>query len=255
VLIELVGCSGAGKTTIGDLTVGALRAKGFSAISSADIFRERSTIGWIKDNSLRNLALSFMLIPRFMEVRKSRKEYLRFAARMIWKYEKWPLGRINRIRSVMRVMGEDSVLRDLPKKEVVVIDEGMVGSAHSVLVYMDRFPNLKEIGEFVRLVPLPDLVVFVDVPASVALKRTLRRPDRPIRGGSAFELAGFVDSGCEIFRHISAHGRLGGVLLKVENESEVMDEMDNIVSVVTRFVEERFRNVGGNTRMVNFSAS
>ncbi|HZD10469.1 MAG TPA: hypothetical protein VE553_03935, partial [Candidatus Binatia bacterium] len=78
------------------------------------------------------------------------------------------------------------------EKQIVLYDEGPLHNAHNLFVHLSSEPQLDAIHRFVRLTPLPDLVVYVKEAEPVLIERIIKRGHRRIADLSAENVARFV---------------------------------------------------------------
>jgi hypothetical protein len=117
---------------------------------------------------------------------------------------------LQRALSQLRNLGGHELLRRLHSApEFILVDEGTIGGIHNVLVHLKQAPDGASIEAYSRLVPKPDLIIHIDTPVEVALRRTELRPDPPLRFHTLPERLRFVQFGhdayaalgkCEAFR-------------------------------------------------------
>lgn len=239
-LIEFVGCSGAGKTTLVKMVAAELKARGYHAILSQEVVKSKTRTAWIRNDSLRNLILSFLLIPYFLIQKKSKPGLFAFANVCIKRYEKSFERKVSRKLSLMRLMGENFLIRQLDDNRLIFVDEGIFGAAHNILVYVDSTPLPSEVSRFVETVPLPDLIVHVDVPIDIALGRTLQRPDPPLRNASNRDLKAFIAHGVKIFSELVKGEWLMNHTLTVINDGPDIELLTRKISyyIVEKIIEK-----------------
>lgn len=113
--------------------------------------------------------------------------------------------RIAILRSVLRKIGTH-VLLAAPKfaSWAIVVDEGLVHSAHNALVSPKNRASDAAIERFVALIPLPDISVMVSARPERLIERLSRRGDLSPRIRSAEDLHGMVMNACATFATIAA---------------------------------------------------
>ena len=245
-LIEFIGCTGAGKTTLVKGVKDRLLSLGLDAISSTHFIAETTGTYWIKSERLQNVALSFILCPWFIKAFRFYRSYIFFALRTICCNTTPILDRVNRIRHVVRLLGGNELLRgSCQGNRFVLIDEGAIGSAHHVLVGIHHSPMEEDILTFANLVPIPDLVIHVDTPVRIALERTLRRPDPPIGIKSVTLVEEFIKHGRDVFEIFSGHRNLDGRFMTVTNRTQKPKKIDLLVDQIVEFILTRIshRNI------------
>lgn len=208
-LIEFVGCSGAGKTTQIERVLAALLARKRAAASSTALIAERTHTAWIKDLTLRNVCLDFFLFPWLLLAFKDHFGFCLFGLLQIVRNADSGLSILQRVLSQLRNVAGNELLRRLAKPEFILIDEGTICGVHNVLVHLKRPPEDALIETYSRLVPKPELIIHIDTPVDVAFSRTEARLDPPLRFHTLSERLRFVQLGhathaalgkCEAFR-------------------------------------------------------
>jgi thymidylate kinase len=198
--IEFVGCSGAGKTTLAARTLAVLRESGMYAASSQDLVARSTRTAWIRNNSVRNLLQNVVFAPSAIRAAVHHHSFLRFATGIITREADFPLDWLSRTRSTLRILASQRVLTAYRSSDLVVlIDEGMLNAAQNLFVHARRAPRLREVRAFASRVSMPDIIVHVRVPLGVALLRTMRRHDPPLRTRSRRDLESFITHGQQVF--------------------------------------------------------
>ncbi len=200
-IVEFVGCSGAGKTTQIDRALQGLAARGRTAGASTALTARATRTAWIKNESVRNICLDFLLLPWLMIALRRNGRFFFFGLREIARRGGGVVGFLQRSLSQVRNLSANELLRRLRfAPEFILVDEGTIGGVHNVLVQLRRRPDARAIEAFSRLVPKPDLVLHIDTPVEVALRRTASRPDPPLRFHSLTDRLRFVRLGHEAHR-------------------------------------------------------
>ena len=236
-LIEFAGCSGAGKTTLLNNVIATLTKRGVKAVSSTFVIAQMTCTAWINNDTVRNILLNFILLPWFFRSFKNYYRFYFFGIRVILRDAHSVFNRISRIRSLMRQMGADELLRSKKvKRQLILVDEGMLGCAHNLLVYIDTPPRPEAVRQYAQLVPMPDLIIHIDVPLHLAFKRTLSRPDPPLRGQSKANLKRFVRHGRDVFNTLSAVEEFEDHLLTVFNVYETPAKTEALTEHIVEFI-------------------
>ncbi|HTD25364.1 MAG TPA: hypothetical protein VK649_00250, partial [Candidatus Elarobacter sp.] len=86
------------------------------------------------------------------------------------------------------------------------------------LVHVNSAPRPRDIAAFCRLVPVPDLVIYVTAPLERVLERTFARRDPPLRGRSREEMERFIRHAHTMFDQLMSDETLSGRTLKVHTD-------------------------------------
>lgn len=240
-LIELIGPSATGKTTIIKKVVQGLAAQGINADYSANFISHYTRTRTIKDDVVRNLALNFILFPSALRAFCMQKEYAAFVVHCFSKNNN-TLGQfISRCLSIIRqIGGQELIHRKALPDQIVLIDEGVISSLNNLFVCTDNPPNEAQIRKFANLVPLPDLIIYLDVSVPVLLDRTMKRPDLPrvIKGKSADIRNIFLRNARETFELLIGEKRIYQRILQVEN-SFIENCEDNVNKIITFILDRK----------------
>ena len=220
-LIEFAGCSGTGKTTLSKSVLAALLARGHHSVYSPDEVARVTRTAWIQNLSLRNILITFVLLPWFIRTLFKHLRFYGFSFRVICRDGAGILDRVNRLRSTIRLISCDAMLRKRgTPTQLTLVDEGAVACAQNIFSFPHTrsSPNGGEVRRFSRLVPVPDVIIHVNVPFDLAVERARKRPDPPIRRGHAdnrFE--NFVSSALAVSKTLAGSPEFDGRVLTVLN--------------------------------------
>src|SRR5439155_9928966 len=100
------------------------------------------------------------------------REFLAFAMAVIRRDADRPATGLSAYRGVVRAVSayrglhrklgvHAALAREAGHGPAVIVDEGTIHCAHYVLVHVNSAPRPQDIAAFCRLVPMPDLVVYV----------------------------------------------------------------------------------------------
>jgi thymidylate kinase len=135
-----------------------------------------------------------------LEGARDHASFVRIARRLIVANAHSRFDRISRVRALRRQLASHVVHSRTSPAKTTLIDEGILGSVHSALVYCHRRPDESEVIELANAMPKPDLIVHLDTPIEVCVARALRRSDPPLRGANAGDIEKFVRNGHEAFQ-------------------------------------------------------
>ena len=248
-LIEFVGCSGAGKTTFATAVLTALLERGCKVAYSPDLIAQITKSAWLRNERFRNVLISVWLLPWFWKSRRVHRSYYDFAfsvirrdAENLWEWS-------SRTRSLVRHACTFEILRRFESQyDFVLVDECTLGSAHNLFVHVNTPPRHDEIQQFATLVPMPDMVVHIDADTQRVLLRTLGRPDPPIpRGRKNNRFEAFIRHGQQVYCELTKCAEVQARVLTVTNSGDKLESVHRqarqlVESVVrTREDHERYR--------------
>ena len=214
VLVEITGCSGSGKSTLLKEVLDHCAERGVRLATAPDILLRGIPDPIIASRLLRNLVLDLRGL-RETVVARQYLEFLAFAKSVIRRDSDWRLTGLNAYRSVLRKLGVYAALSRRTSRQLVLVDEGTIHSAHNILVHVPRPPRPEDIDAFCRLVPMPDLVVHVTAPLEVVLARTFARRDPPLRGRTREETERFIRHGYVLLDQLMTHESLAQRTVRV----------------------------------------
>jgi thymidylate kinase len=228
-LIEFTGCTGCGKTTFSEEVIRKLSAQGFEIIAVhpkrffAGIIRKR-----IANETIQNVIMDSIAIPMFLLSLKRHRKLFFFCAKTLIRDADSTFAAIMCLRGIIRKVGIYEFLqrRSLLNK-IVIVDEGVVHSAHNLFVHLDSSPNPKDIVEYSLLIPVPDILVYVRCPKEILLKRTLCRSDqsRRIRDGKVKK---FLDHAYNVFEVLISSDRIAEKTITVDCSERSYDSAETL---------------------------
>jgi thymidylate kinase len=176
-IVEFIGPTGSGKTT---LARGLVR-RGVDAQPvrmATDLLTDRVGRRWIDNAHAINLLADVTALPSFIRSFDRDREFLRFAFDRLRRHAPSTFATLNYMRNMVRKLGMHEMTRRADPGTTFLVDEGTILTAYQLFVYSDALFTQAELERFGRLVPLPDLIVYVKAPIDVLLRRAMARPDR-----------------------------------------------------------------------------
>ena len=220
-IVEIAGCSGSGKSTLLKEILRQCAERGLPVATAEDVALPRLPRAIRRHPTLQNLALDLRGVGETITLRRDR-DFLAFAMSVIRRDTDRAVTALSACRGVLRKLGVHSVLaREANGWKAVLVDEGTIHSAHYVLVHVNSAPRPQDIAAFCRLVPMPELVVYVTAPLEKVLERTFARRDPPLRGRSREEMERFIRHAHTMFDQLMSDETLSRRTLKVQtNEND-----------------------------------
>ena len=219
-IVELIGCDGAGKTTLGRM-LAEPRVLGARAVVMADLALDRPGLRGITHPTARNLAQEVVGLPFLLRAFGRRRGYLTFARDMHARYAPSAYHRLNGMRGIARRVGMYELARSTAADRIVVSDEGTVLSAY-LFALTDVELDRSHIARFVELVPAPDTIVYVRASIEALVERALARPDpRPQHAGKPRrEVERTIARTVGVFDFVAESSPLRDRVLVVENDDD-----------------------------------
>jgi adenylate kinase family enzyme len=184
--MELFGCTSAGKSSFGQRIVRSSRELGMDAALSEEFVLRRARLDWIHAVWVRRLLVDLLSAAACLRAWGRNREFFRLVVRTISSLRPavaWP-ERLNIARNVFKKVGIREIIhRKASARQLVVMDEGTLKTAHYLFVQRCAEPDPAELLEFLKSVPLPDVAVYLREEEETLVRRTLARghkriPDR-----------------------------------------------------------------------------
>lgn len=180
---------------------------------------------WIKSHGLRMLCLNLAALFACILTFRKNFDFYRFVIRIILQLPA-KVGYFERLR-IARITARnvgiyEIVYRFSPEQQIVLADEGTLHIANYLFVHVSAEPNVAELENFMRLVSLPDVVVYLKQPESVLITRIRARNHKRIPGGEPLLIDRFIQHSQTVFEKLVGSSNLKGKLL-VLNQEQIMN--------------------------------
>ena len=175
--VEIIGTTSAGKTTLARKMVKAAKNNRIEVFLSDDFMLEKVHLDWIKNEFIRRRLVEAVAFGVWLTCLPKYKDFYNFVVQEgqyspgSWFYK------LNRIRNVVRKIGIfEFIARKSGSGQVILVDnEGILQGVHNLFVHQDSVADLSKIPAYVRLVPLPDVILYLKPGEDVLVSRTLAR--------------------------------------------------------------------------------
>jgi thymidylate kinase len=237
VIVEFIGCTGAGKTTLISKVRDRL-TQTTQVTSSFDLVAAPLGLGRVIHPTARNLIQEFAGLPFFMAALPRHQAFVNLALRMLARQANFSIFTINNLRSLERKLGVYEIIRRYEHERIVMVDEGTVLSAHNVFVFTNAFYTPEEIAQFAALIPLPDVIVYIRAPVDSLINRTLQRTDPPreLKSRDRALIERYVNRAVTLFDQLVETEEIRDRVLIVENPESADQGCDAAVEYITQFV-------------------
>lgn len=176
-IVEFVGATGAGKTTLARKLVS--RSSSAQPVRMAtDLLTDRPGRRWIENPHAINVLADVTALPSFVRALDRERDFLRFAFDRLKRHAPSTFARLNYKRNMVRKLGMHEMTKRAAPGTTFLVDEGTILTAYQLFVYSDTPFTRADLERFGRLVPLPDVIVYVKAPIDVLLRRAMTRSDR-----------------------------------------------------------------------------
>lgn len=216
-IVEFVGCSGAGKTTLARaLSNGALAGR---AVMAPDLIMNRPGGRWVTNPYAVNVVADLTALPWFWRAREGNRDFVRYAFGRLNRYAPSTFARLNYKRNIVRRVGLHEMAVDHEGRGHVLADEGVVLTAYHLFVYSDAPCSQTELEHFADLVPLPDRIVYVRAPVEALIDRALARSDprRELAKSGRAELGRQIRRAVDVFDGLTSCATIRKRLVSIDN--------------------------------------
>jgi hypothetical protein len=227
--IELIGCTGAGKTRLARRILQASQEQGIDTLLGDDFVLQQVHLNWVKRRLARTLCVDLVSLLACLITWRNNVEFYRFALRFIWQL---PAGvawieKLNIARNVLKKIGIFEIVRRRgADRQIVLVDEGTLHTAHYLFVHVSVVPNTSELSTFVRLAPKPDVVFHVQQDEAVLIERTLVRGHKRIPDGSQVMVERFIRRATDTFDNLVRQLAVDGTLVAVDGKQDLFIARD-----------------------------
>ena len=236
-IIEFIGSTGAGKTTL--LAEVRRRLAQTAEVASAfELVAAPLGLGRVTHPTAQNLIQELIGLPFFLQSLGRHRAFVVFILKMIARHGNFRFFTIHYLRSLERTIGVYELIRRRERERIVLVDEGTIILAHNVFVYTSALYSSEEISTFARLVPLPDVIVYVRAPVDSLIKRSLQRADSPreMRSKSRALIEQYITRAVAMFEQLVKAENMRSRVLIVENPEAADKGWDGLVEHITDFI-------------------
>ena len=223
-IIELIGCTSSGKSTLLKKIVDSHRGKDPEVISAEAFVLREMHLTWLSRGILRQVAMNLIgLVCCLLACRKYRL-LLNFSACYLKQLPSSVslLERVKIARILSRNIGIYEFIEHHDRTDcIIVLDEGTLHIAHYLFVYERVTPDLEQLKEFVSLVPSPDAAVHLCTSKKTLIERTMVRGHARVTGGSLESVESFISHAITVFECLETCPEIRDKLLLVDPGRDV----------------------------------
>jgi adenylate kinase len=240
-IVEFIGSTGAGKSTLFAAVQHKL-AHVEEVVTSFDLIAEQlrlqSLLRGVTHPSVKNLIQEFVGFPFFLGSLPHHWALVSFVLRMLRRHGRVTFVTINNVRSLVRKIATEQIVRGNKQNHIVLVDEGLVLLAHNIFVYTHAHYTPEETARFATLIPLPDAIVYVRAPVNGLVERALTRPDgrRELRAKNRLQVETYIRRAVAMFEQLILTEEIRSRVLIVENPEMADERRDQVVECIARFV-------------------
>lgn len=235
-IVEFIGSTGAGKTTL-IAEVQRQLAKTTDVISSFDLIAAKLGLGEVTSRTAKNLIQEIYGFYYLIRALPRHNAAITYSLRMLARKSDSAILTLNNVRSLVRKLGVYEILRR-QQDNIILVDEGTVLLAHVLFVYNKAFYTADEIAKFAKLIPLPDVIVYVKAPTDILIKRSLQRTDPPreMKSKDPALVEKYVTDAVAMFEQLMQTEEIRKRVLIVDNPDRTNKQPDEAAELVTDFL-------------------
>jgi thymidylate kinase len=236
-IIEFIGSTGAGKTTL-IAEVRRRLAQTAEVTTAFELVAAPLGLRGVTHPTAQNLVQELVGLPFFLQALGRHRAFVVFILKMIARHGSFSLFTIHYLRSLERTIGAHEVIRRREGNRIVLVDEGTIILAHNVFVYTSALYSSEEISTFARLVPLPDVIVYVRAPVDTLIKRSLQRTDPPreMKSKSRALIEQYTTRAVAMFEQLIKAENMRSRILIVDNPEAADKGWDELAHHITEFI-------------------
>ncbi|MEZ4869903.1 MAG: AAA family ATPase [Caldilineaceae bacterium] len=219
--IELIGCTSAGKSTLIREILQASRAQGIDIVQGDDFILQQFGLGWCESSPFRGLLMNGAALVACLITWQKNYSFYRFATRLLWRLPIPSADKRYMLRNVFKKVGVHAIIQRLHTgSQIVLVDEGVLQIAHNLFVHVTAQVDRQEVSTFVKLISLPDVVVYLRQPESLLIDRIMARGHHRLPDRSQANVARFVKQANAVFDQLTQHPTIARRLLTVDDEQQ-----------------------------------
>ena len=149
-IVEFVGSSGAGKSSLVERVLGSA-PQGPALVDAWGLVTDRPGLQWAKQPTVRNLVADVVVLPAFTSTLRRDPAFARFASDRL-RHHPSTVARWNYLLNVERRVGMQELARRRSHGRIVLADEGALLLAYQLFVYTPAPFERADVERFVELV-------------------------------------------------------------------------------------------------------
>jgi thymidylate kinase len=224
-IIEFIGSTGAGKTTLIKHILYICQKEGINAVIGDDFVLKQSRLNGIKSYLVRTILINLISMFACLATWRNNLDFYLFAIRIILKLPgtvTW-FEKLYSAKNILKKIGVYEIIRRYgSEQQVYLVDEGTLYVAHNLFVRVSGEANSNDLSTFAKLVPLPHVVVYVRQDESVLIERTLARGHKRIPNYSLADAAHFVKQAVHVFDELVQNPAIERRLLVVDSAQNIV---------------------------------
>ena len=236
-IIEFIGSTGAGKTTL-ILQVQRRLAEQAQTVTAFDLVADLLGLRHVTNPTVRNLIQDLVGLAFFIGSLYQHRAFVGFALKTLARHKTYAFFTANYLRSIVRKIGTYEIFKRYNHNRIILVDEGTVLSAHLLFVYTRTIYTQEDIETFASLVPLPELVVYIKAPVASLVQRSLQRRDAPreMRSKNQMLVEKYVSRAAEMFDRLTETKRIREQVFIVANPDSNESDCGAVADRIAEFI-------------------
>jgi deoxyadenosine/deoxycytidine kinase len=249
--IELIGCTGVGKSTLVKKMLQSCRENGIIACTGDQFVLKQMKLGWIKNYYIRTIFVDIFTLSACLLTCKSNSKFYRLVMKMVTELPasvNW-IEKLNIVRNTFKKLGAVEIIRHLNTfDQIVFLDEGTIHTAHYLFVQPFAPPPKNYLNNFLHLIPLPDVVVYLQEDESVLVERIQTRKHRRTHNQPYESVRKFVRNAINTFKLIEHQPLVQEKLILINGKGDIKtpdDKKNDSIAMVLELLKGTVANVVG----------
>jgi len=222
--IELIGCSGAGKSTLIKKILSICRENNIEAYTDDQFVLHVANLNWIRFYMLRTLLVDIISFFSCLIVIRHNFRLYRLVNEIVRQLPPTVsfMEKLNILRNTYKKIGSFEIIkRKNLDKQLVFWDEGTLHTAHYLFVQTSVPPVMDYLDQFLKLVPLPDAIIYLQQAESVLIDRTLARHHKRIPEHSPAMVKKFIEHALSLFHKIEHEPSVRSKLIIIDEQHQI----------------------------------
>ena len=238
-IVEFIGSTGAGKTTLIS-EVHRRLAKTSRVTTSIDLATGLLGLRGVTNSTLQNLVMELVSLPFFILTLHRHNQFIRHTVKLFWRKTGFSIQTIHNLRSLERKIGIYEITKHLGKDQIILVDEGSILAAY-MFVSTGNTYTPEEITRFTDLLPLPDLIIYIRASVDTLIERTVRRADPPreVDRKNPAQMEAYLKRTVALFDQLTQAENIRPRLLVVESLNIAEPEFNQIIDSICQSILDR----------------
>jgi hypothetical protein len=200
----------------------ACHEQGIDILPGDDFVLKQVRLNWIRGHLPRTLLVDLATLSACLVTWRNNLKFYLFATRLLFKLPIALFEKLNLLRNVLKKIGIHEIIRfRSADQQVILVDEGVLQAAHNLFVHDSVQVEVEHLATFVRLIPFPDVIVYLRQPESLLIDRTMKRGHKRIADRSYHNVARFVKQAVATFDQLAQNPMVERKLVVVDGGQTV----------------------------------